>query len=170
MTQETLTFVEQCEQETRDQFEHFSNDKAFMDARVKELVDVVIATTKRSIELEDSGATQEEIVEAQKKQVFEMADKQLEAMRDIYSELAPARHARMKVLSAMSLEEFKEANFEITKREMKVMSDFSQKLMIAAEHPLVEAMDKLEDELDAQEEASSSGAPIFNINGGDIVN
>lgn len=176
MTEQNLIFVEECEKETNEQFNKFLNDKEFIDARIKELVDVMIQTTKKSNELEDSGATPEEIKKTQKAFLDGMADNQLNSLKTVYDDLATSRYDRVKVLAQLSFEEFKEVSFELTKRELGIMTNFSQELLARSEKPIMDALNKLDEEefeeykKTIESDKDNVEVPIFNIDQTKTVN
>jgi len=168
MTEEHLRFIEECEKETAEQFNKFLNDEKFINDRIQELVDMMVKTTKKSAELEESGASDEKIREAQKGFLIAMSENQLNSLKVVYDEQAESRYVRVKKLSQLDLDVFREVSFEVIKRELAIMTKFSQEMLAKAEQPLMEALNKLEEE--EFKNSDEVGVPIFNIDQTKTVN
>jgi len=166
MTQESIDFVQLCEKETTDLFNKFINDEEFLTKKVKDIVSIMKAASRDAIEFENSGASKEEIQKAQAEFMASMTENQLVSMKEIHDELAPAKHERMKTMATMSLDEFKEVSFELSKKEMVIMGTFMQTLMQKAEGPIMEAMDEVEEEMTEKELKTETETPVFDINSG----
>lgn len=168
MTEELLNFVRECEKETAAVFDKFLKDEDFLKNRIENIVNLTIESTKRYIELADNDASEEEIKASQKKFLKATSETQLNSLKDIHIEQAALKHERIKKLATMSLDEFKEVSFEIAKHELSLMTDFLQEIIAKAEKPMIEALNKLEE--DEFDEYPESDVPIFNIDQTKTVN
>jgi len=129
------------------------SDNTFLENQVDTLITLAKKAMKHSFEVEElvGEEKREKSLNLQK----EIATQQVELLKSLHLELAPARHEIIKILAALTTEEYSEISYELLKEEAQLALDFNQKLMEVANPKIIKELDtyanELEDEYDNTE-------------------
>jgi len=125
-------------------------DNEFMEDRVQALIDMSKRAVKAGYEEKDLEPM--EIVESRKKLQQETIEEHFEFLRPVFNRVAPVKLEAAKVMSSLSLEDFTELNFELSKEETHRTIDFTQEITQKAQPRLLDELKAYEEELADLEE------------------
>jgi len=131
-------------------YDSIITDEEFMEARVQTLIDMSKRAVKAGYEEKDLGPM--EIVESRKKLQQEVIEEQFELLRPVFNRIAPVKLEAAKVMISLSLEDYTELNFELSKEEARRTIDFTQEIMQKAQPRLFDELEAYEEELADLEE------------------
>lgn len=147
MTENVKNFVNEQIAKSKDWYETRLKDEGFVEKRIEQMTDMATRVARKSTDIIKANEPPEKMAALKEEIIQEELELQMTMMRDLFNENAEERRERMRTLSSFDLEDFKEANFELVREEMKLVAHFNEFIMNKSQNSIYAALDALEEEL-----------------------